>query len=107
MSAKTPPENAGISMATRFPGMSYLRFGFIALTVLVVSAPVAAQTPPPYNRLCDPAYENCRDPLIQLIRAENVGIDVGFWFMEDSRYSAELIRKHEAGVPVRVVFDSQ
>ena len=58
-----------------------------------------------YNRLCDPAYENCRTPIIELIRNETVGIDVGFWFMEDTRYATELIRKHQAGVPVRVVFD--
>jgi phosphatidylserine/phosphatidylglycerophosphate/cardiolipin synthase-like enzyme len=56
--------------------------------------------------MCDPAFENCRVPLIDLIRKEMVGIDVGFWFMEDTRYSAELIAKHRAGVPVRVLFDS-
>ncbi len=50
--------------------------------------PAAAQQPP-YNRLCDPAYENCRTPLIELIRNETVGIDVGFWFMEDTRYATE------------------
>jgi phosphatidylserine/phosphatidylglycerophosphate/cardiolipin synthase-like enzyme len=43
--------------------------------------------------------------LLDLIRNETVGIDVGFWFMEDTRYSAELIRRFQAGVPVRVVFD--
>ena len=56
--------------------------------------------------MCDPAYENCRVPLVDLIRKETVGIDVGFWFMEDSRYATELIAKHRAGVPVRVLFDS-
>ena len=66
-------------------------------------ATVAAQ----YNRLCDSAYEDCRAPLLDLIRAETVGIDVGFWFMEDIRYANELIRRHQAGVPVRVVIDSE
>src|SRR3954466_8823664 len=30
------------------------------------------------ERLCDPSFEDCRSPLIDLIRAEQVGIDVGF-----------------------------
>ena len=55
--------------------------------------------------LCDSSFQNCRTPLIDRIRAENVGIDVGFWFMEDSRYAAELIARKNAGVPVRVIID--
>ena len=45
-----------------------------------------------------------RHPL-NYIRNETVGIDVGFWFMEDARYTAELIRRFQAGVPVRVLMD--
>ena len=41
----------------------------------------------------------------QLHPERNVGIDVAFWFMEDARYTTELIRKHQAGVPVRVLVD--
>jgi phosphatidylserine/phosphatidylglycerophosphate/cardiolipin synthase-like enzyme len=74
-----------------------------AAALLATAAPAAAQ----YNRLCDPAYENCRTLLIQLIRNETVGIDVGFWFMEDTRYASELIEKWRAGVPVRVVMDTE
>jgi phosphatidylserine/phosphatidylglycerophosphate/cardiolipin synthase-like enzyme len=58
------------------------------------------------DRLCDPAAEDCRAPLLDLIRAEQTGIDVAFWFMEDARYSAELIRRAQAGVPVRVLMDT-
>ena len=57
------------------------------------------------ERLCDPANENCRTILINLIRNERVGIDVGFWFMEDARYTTELIARFRAGVPVRVLMD--
>ncbi len=57
------------------------------------------------ERLCDPANEDCRALLISHIRNETVGIDVGFWFMEDARYTTELIRKWQAGVPVRVLMD--
>src|SRR3954468_14711711 len=57
------------------------------------------------DRLCDPSHEDCRAILINYIRAETKGIDVGFWFMEDARYSAELIKRFQAGVPVRVIMD--
>jgi phosphatidylserine/phosphatidylglycerophosphate/cardiolipin synthase-like enzyme len=59
------------------------------------------------ERICDPAYESCRTPLLALIDNERVGIDVAFWFMEDARYSAALIRRFQAGVPVRIIFDSE
>ena len=59
------------------------------------------------DHLCDPANEDCRDILIRTIRAEQVGIDVAFWFMEDQWYADELIRKWNAGVPVRILMDSR
>ena len=59
------------------------------------------------DRLCDPANEDCRAILIDYIRNEQVGIDVAFWFMEDARYSNELIKKFQAGVPVRVLMDTR
>ena len=40
-----------------------------------------------------------------MIRNETVGIDVSFWFMDDARYSSEIIRRWQAGVPVRVILD--
>ena len=55
--------------------------------------------------LCDSSFQDCRAPLINLIRTENAGIDVGFWFMEDARYSNELIARFKSGVPVRVIMD--
>src|SRR5215217_4132504 len=57
------------------------------------------------ERLCDTAFEDCRAPLWQLIDAETQGIDVAFWFMQDSSYATKLINKHKAGVPVRVLVD--
>src|SRR5687768_7622067 len=57
------------------------------------------------DRLCDPSYEDCRAILLNYIRNETVGIDVGFWFMEDARYTAELSRRLQAGVRVRVIMD--
>jgi phosphatidylserine/phosphatidylglycerophosphate/cardiolipin synthase-like enzyme len=73
----------------------------LAICILLSSRAAALE------RICDPAYENCRTPLLALIDAEHVGIDVAFWFMEDARYSAALIRRFQAGVPIRIIFDSQ
>jgi phosphatidylserine/phosphatidylglycerophosphate/cardiolipin synthase-like enzyme len=57
------------------------------------------------ERFCDPSFEDCRTPLLNLIANERVGIDLGFWFMEDARYTAALIKRFQAGVPVRVLVD--
>ena len=57
------------------------------------------------DRLCDTAFEDCRTPLWQLIDNETVGIDVAFWFMDDTSYVPKLINKFNSGVPVRVLVD--
>jgi phosphatidylserine/phosphatidylglycerophosphate/cardiolipin synthase-like enzyme len=59
------------------------------------------------ERLCDPAHEDCRAPLIALIDKETVGIDVAFWFMEDLRFSSALGRAHARGVRIRVLMDTR
>jgi len=51
------------------------------------------------DRLCDPGDADCRAILIDYIRNEHVAIDVAFWFMEDARYTNELIKKHQEGYP--------
>jgi phosphatidylserine/phosphatidylglycerophosphate/cardiolipin synthase-like enzyme len=78
-----------------------LRTAFLALCLLLaVQRPAAA-----LERFCDSSYEDCRAPLLSLIANERVGIDVAFWFMEDARYTAALIARLRAGVPVRVLVD--
>jgi phosphatidylserine/phosphatidylglycerophosphate/cardiolipin synthase-like enzyme len=73
----------------------------LAITaVLGVPTTAAAQ-----DWLCDTAEQDCRSPLIDLIRAETEGIDVAFWFMEDPRYPVELKRAQDRGVRVRVLMD--
>jgi phosphatidylserine/phosphatidylglycerophosphate/cardiolipin synthase-like enzyme len=75
----------------------------LAIVVLAFAAvPANAQ-----DLMCDPGNQDCRAILINYIRSETVGIDVGFWFMEDARYSNELIARWRAGVPVRVLMDSR
>ncbi len=73
--------------------------------LFLVLAGLVASTARAEERLCDPAAEDCRAALIQLIRAEQTGIDVAFWFMEDGRYANELVARARAGVPVRVLMD--
>ncbi|MBI2221872.1 MAG: hypothetical protein HYU53_11785 [Acidobacteria bacterium] len=80
------------------------KFGSILFLLLVFAS--GARPAEAADRLCDPSFEDCRTPLIQLIRNETAGIDVAFWFMEDARYTAELIRRHQAGVKVRVLMDT-
>jgi hypothetical protein len=57
------------------------------------------------ERLCDPAFEDCRAPLWALIDNETVGIDVAFWFMQDTSFANKIIARHQQGVPVRVLVD--
>jgi phosphatidylserine/phosphatidylglycerophosphate/cardiolipin synthase-like enzyme len=81
-----------------------MRKRFLAFLLLLAGAayPSSASAA---DWLCDPAFEDCRTPILNLIRNEQVGIDVAFWFMEDARYSAELIKRAQAGVPVRIIVD--
>ena len=75
----------------------------LPLAFLLGAATRAAAT----DRLCDPGNEDCRNLVIGLIRAEQVRIDVAFWFMEDQWYANELISRWQQGVPVRVLMDSR
>ena len=78
----------------------------VLLALVTCSSAVNAQ-----EVVCDASVENCRDvqsgktTLIQLIRNEAIGIDVGMWFIKDDRYRSELIKKFTAGVPVRIIMD--
>jgi phosphatidylserine/phosphatidylglycerophosphate/cardiolipin synthase-like enzyme/regulation of enolase protein 1 (concanavalin A-like superfamily) len=80
----------------------------VRVTFMVAALLAVGVTPArALDRLCDPSHEDCRAILLNYIKTETVGIDVGFWFMEDGRYSAELIRRWQAGVPVRVIMDTR
>jgi len=80
-------------------------FAFAILAVPITAA-AQVQVPPP-ERICDPQFEDCRQPILNLINNENMGIDVGFWYMTDARYVNALINRFRAGVPVRVLMDSR
>jgi regulation of enolase protein 1 (concanavalin A-like superfamily) len=84
------------------PFRRFIPAGLAGLLALFAAGPARAA-----ERLCDTSFEDCRAPLIQLIRNERVGIDVAFWFMTDGRYTFELIKKWQEGVPVRVIVDTR
>ncbi|HSE96697.1 MAG TPA: phospholipase D-like domain-containing protein, partial [Blastocatellia bacterium] len=73
---------------------------FLTAVFLFAPRPAVSQ-----EVLCDTAFEDCRQPLWNLIDAETVGIDVAFWFMQDTSYANKIIAKWNAGVPVRVLVD--
>ena len=80
---------------------------WINIVALVSTAAMAVRHADAAERLCDSSTVNCRIPLRELIRNETQGIDVAFWFMEDSRYSTDLIAAHNRGVRVRVLVDTK
>ena len=82
--------------------MSRLRLLSSVILVFLIAPAMGIKA---QERLCDPAFEDCRTPLWNLIDAETVGIDVAFWFMQDSSYATKLVNKFKAGVPVRVIVD--
>src|SRR5688572_4561843 len=74
----------------------------LSLVLLALPSSLAAQ-----ERLCDPQFEDCRRALLDLIRNEQVGIDVAFWYMEDARYVQEIRTRFAQGVPVRIIVDQR
>jgi len=99
----------GTLLALPLNRMSARTIRYALISALAVIA-IGAAAPPAHaaERLCDPSFQNCRDGagnLIELIRQESQGIDVAFWFMEDSRYATEIVKRWNAGVPVRLIVD--
>jgi phosphatidylserine/phosphatidylglycerophosphate/cardiolipin synthase-like enzyme len=91
---------------TRRARLGAVALCFVAIAVCNVSIARAQATPPPAGtRLCDITYEDCREEVLDLIRHENLAIDLSFWFMTDARYSNEIVRRWNAGVRVRVIMD--
>ena len=74
----------------------------LALLTTIAASPARAD-----ESLCDASFQDCRAPLLRLINNETVGLDVAFWFMEDSRYSTAIINRWKAGVPVRILIDQR
>ncbi|HET9527059.1 MAG TPA: phospholipase D-like domain-containing protein, partial [Pyrinomonadaceae bacterium] len=76
---------------------------YVAIAViLLASLSASAQS---QERLCDTAFEDCRAPLWNLIDNETVGIDIAYWFMQDTSLANKVIARWQAGVPVRILVD--
>jgi phosphatidylserine/phosphatidylglycerophosphate/cardiolipin synthase-like enzyme len=80
----------------RFVHIFWLITGFFLLT----SRPSFAQ-----ERLCDPAFEDCYAPLLQAVKAETAGIDVALYWIELPELADAIIKRHQAGVPVRITVE--
>jgi phosphatidylserine/phosphatidylglycerophosphate/cardiolipin synthase-like enzyme len=83
-------------------GVARSRVIVVLATLTVLATSTAARAA---DTLCDPSVVNCRTQILTLIQHENVGLDVAFWFMQDARYANEIVRRWQAGVPVRVIVD--
>ncbi|HZI48774.1 MAG TPA: phospholipase D-like domain-containing protein, partial [Pyrinomonadaceae bacterium] len=77
-----------------------LTFWVIVLFCLLTPQSTSAQ-----ERLCDPSFEDCYSPLLQLINSETVGIDMSFYMIELPGLADAVIARYKAGVPVRLVVE--
>jgi len=68
--------------------------------ILVAVSPVSAQ-----ERLCDPSFEDCYTPLLNAVRAETTGIDMAFYWIELPDLADAIIKRWQAGVPVRITVE--
>ena len=94
--------------AVKNSSVSYLlTAALVALFSLVGAAarPASAQPLAPQERLCDPAFQDCRADILTYIQQETVEIDMGFWMMTDARYSNELVKAAARGVKIRLLMD--
>ena len=79
------------------------RFDFVRTLGLVILLLLCFQPSSAQERLCDPSWENCFSPLIQLVNDETTGIDMHFYMIELPELADALIARHRAGVPVRIL----
>src|SRR6185369_5412295 len=80
----------------RFAHTFWLIAGFFLLT---------CQSSLAQERLCDPSSEDCYSPLLQAVQAETAGIDMAFYWIELPELADAIIKRHQAGVPVRITVE--
>ena len=74
---------------------------YVAIAIILLAS-LSSQA---QERLCDTAFEDCRAPLWSLIDNETVGIDIAYWFMQDTSIANKVVARWQAGVPVRILVD--
>ena len=101
--------NAPVTHANAVFANNMLKISLVTgalLLVAALAAPAAhAQTLAPEQRLCDPEFEDCRADVLAYIAQEQVEIDMGFWLMDDARYSNALVAAYQRGVKIRILMD--
>jgi hypothetical protein len=75
-------------------------FWLVFACILLTSLNSQAQ-----ERLCDPSFEDCYTPLLRAVQAETVGIDFAFYWIQLPGLADAIIRKYQAGVPVRIIVE--
>src|SRR5687768_13077756 len=76
-----------------------------AFWLVIVLFSFSAQQSHAQERLCDPSFENCYQPILDLVNAETVGIDIAFYMIELPGLANAIISRHQAGVPVRIIVE--
>src|SRR5690349_15348802 len=77
----------------------------LAFLLAVIFALFVPATSSAQERLCDPSFEDCYSPLLQLVRNENNGLDVAFYMIELPTLADDVIARKNAGVRVRIVVE--
>ena len=72
----------------------------VCTLILLACHPASAQ-----ERLCDPSFEDCYTPLLNAVRAETTGIDMAFYWIELPDLADAIIKRFQAGVPVRLTVE--
>ena len=72
----------------------------LCVLILLFSSTASAQ-----ERLCDPSFEDCYTPLLNAVRAETTGIDMAFYWIELPELADAIIKRYQAGVPVRLIVE--
>src|SRR5690349_1365091 len=75
-------------------------FWLVFACILLTSLNSQAQ-----ERLCDPSFEDCYTPLLKAVQAETVGIDFAFYWIQLPGLADAIIRRYQAGVPVRIIVE--
>lgn len=76
------------------------------LSLLVISLWVNSGAVQGQDALYFTAVQDARQPILNLIAAETVRIDVAAWWFTDRVVSDALVRRHHAGVTVRFIGDA-
>jgi phosphatidylserine/phosphatidylglycerophosphate/cardiolipin synthase-like enzyme len=76
-----------------------------ALWALGASILLTCHSASAQERLCDPSFEDCYTPLLKAVQAETAGIDFAFYWIELPDLADAIIKRYQAGVPVRLTIE--